>query len=355
MAAQWEDIVGKFDTLKSNKVVGSIIECVYKTILKRFDQLASESRDANPDWVDPFPMCLNFTEETAIANHKGKDKPKFTYEAEVTETTEVLKDGKKTRKSTGKKTKQIKPKGKVCTATADGRSTLVFLLLKYVKEVKDLYVANNNRFPEESQILSELETFTSTPTDVGEFNVSPFILTITDRIDVNKVIEPVYGDLDSVLLACLSALFKNGDGTPTVQLSKLVNKWVQFVKLMALNAAAVMWHKKARIDSGLLKLIFRQLTLVGNRDVTLDEMFFKVLDEYNAEAERLAKDASELRKTKAAAAKAVKDAAGPTSETEPASPEQDEFTNGLDDIEEDISSSLADESNEWGDEAPLDE
>ena len=354
MTTQWEDIVGNFPTLKTAKVTGAIIDCYYKTILKRFEQLSSEAKDANPDWVNPYANCLTLDEETQLAGHKGKDKPKFQYEAEVTETEEVEKDGKKVKKSTGKKKTALKNKGKVCTATADGRATLTFWLLKYVKEIKDLSVANNNKFPDESHLLSELETFTSTPADIGSFNISPFILNLTDRIEVNKVVEPVFGDLDSVLLNALSAIFKNGEGTPTLQLTKLVTKWVQFLKLMALQTAHHMWYKKARLDSDTFKMIFLQLTLVGNREVTLDAMFFQVLDEYLAEAARLAEEQSQARKVKADANKAAKanaEAAGTNNES---SPEQDEFVAGLDDTE-DISSSLAAETNEWTDEVNPDE
>jgi hypothetical protein len=345
MSTQWEDIIGNFSTLKTAKVTNAIVNCYYKTILKRFEQLTSEGREVNPDFVDPYATCLSFAEEATIANHKGKDKPKFTYEAEVTETEEVEKDGKKIKKSTGKKKMAIKTKGKICTATADGKDTLTFWLLKYVKEIKDLYVANNNRFPEESHLLSELETFTSTPADIGSFTISPFILNLTDRIDANKVVEPVYGDLDSILVTTLSALFKNDNGTPTVQLTKLVTKWVQFLKLMALQAAGLMWYKKARVDSETLKVVLRQLTLVGNRDVTLDAMFFQVLDEYIAEAARLAEEQSKLRKEKAVANKAAKENADAAGASEP-STETDEFVAGLDDVD-DISSSLAAEANEW--------
>jgi hypothetical protein len=343
MTTQWEDIVGNFSTLKTAKVTNSIIDCYYKTILKRFEQLTNESRDVNPDFVDPYSTCLNFSEETTIITHKGKDKPKFTYEAEVAETEEIEKDGKKTKKITGKKKMVVKTKGKICTATADGRATLVFMLLKYVKEVKDLYVANNNRFPEESQMLSELDTFTSTPVDVGSFTISPFILNITDKIDVNKVVEPVYGDLDSVLLTVLSALFKNENGTPTVQLTKIVTKWVQLLKLMALQAAGLMWYKKARVDSETLKVILRQLTLVGNKDVTLDPMFFQVLDEYIAETSRLAEEQAKVRKEKAAVTKTAN-----TTDAQ-ASPNQDDSAAGPDGAC-DVGASLAAETNEWADE-----
>jgi hypothetical protein len=354
MSTQWEDVIGKFDSLKAAKVVNTTVECLYKTILKRFDQLGSDALDVDPDWVNPFANCLSLAEETELAAHKGKDKPKFTYEAEVTETEEVEKDGKKTKKSTGKKKMAIKNKGKICTATADGRTTLNFCLLKFVKEIKDLYVANNNKFPEETTLLSELATFTSNPTEVGVFNVSPFILGLTDNIDVNKVVDAVYGDLDGLILAKLSEMFKSTTGTPTAQITKLVSRWVQFVKLIALQAAAFMWHKKARIDGELLKLLLRQLSVFGNREFVLDEMFFKVLDEYNAEAARIAEEVSKVRKEKAAATKAAKEA-GVDPSADPENPEQDEFITGLDDAQDDISSALASESNEWTDEVNPDE
>jgi hypothetical protein len=349
MAANWTDIVGNFTTLKTNKVVNSIVDCYYKTILKRFEQLSNDAREANPDWKDRFSTCLSFAEETALSNYKGKadGKPKFTYEGEAAETEEVEKDGKKVKRTVkgAAKKKVVKPKGKICTATSDGKSTLLFLLLKYVKEIKDLYNSNNNRFPEESHVLSELETFTSNPADVGSFNVSHFILNLTDRVDVNKVVEPVFGDLDTVLLNVLSALFKNENGTPTVQLTKLVTKWVQFLKLMALTTAALMWYKKSRIDGETVKLVLRQLTLFGNREVTLDEMCFQVLDEYNTESARIAEELSKARKDKAVTNKATKDAA-PVNDDE-----QDAFTAGLDDIKQEVSEAL--EQDEWTDEASL--
>jgi len=344
MTTQWEDIVGNFSTLKTAKVTNSIIDCYYKTILKRFEQLTNESRDVNPDFVDPYSTCLSFSEEATIASYKGKDKPKYTYEAEITETEEVEKDGKKTKKSTGKKKMAIKTKAKICTATADGKATLVFLLLKYVKEVKDLCVANNNRFPEESQMLSELDTYTSSPTDIGSFTISPFILNITDKIDVNKVVEPVYGDLDSVLLTIMSQLFKNENGTPTVQLTKIVTKWVQFLKLMALQTAGLMWYKKARIDSETITVILRQLTLVGNKEVTLDPMFFQVLGEYIEETARLSEEQAKARKEKIALTKTA------TTTDAQTSPEQDDFVSGLDDVDA-IGSSLAAENDEWAEES----
>lgn len=351
--SDWNEIVGNFESMHAPKVSNTVLGCFYKTVLRRREQLTTDAREVDNDFEDPHSRYLNFDEERQLGDAKAKEKPKFQYLGEVTEATEPTEtteeDSKVNKKIAKTKKKIMKNKTKWYTASAEFRSTMGFLLVRYVKEVKDFYTANGNKFPEENDVLSEFTTFAANPIDIGSFYIAPFIFTVTDKIDVNKVVEPIYEDLDTLLQSKLKEIFKNNEGSPTRQINKLVDRWIQFIKLIAVNVATVFWYSKGNCNAALVSMVLRQLVLQANREASLDEMFFKTLDEYNVSAAELLKLSKNQRKVKAEAANAV------TDETAPATEEQDDFSKALEQ-DDSISQSLdAQESNDWEEEATFDE
>lgn len=301
--SSWEEIVGKFDKLKAPKVVNTILMCVYKTVLLHRKNLTTEAKEVDTDHKDAHENSLSFDEEQTIENFKGKkeDKPKFTYTAEVSETSDVKDDaGKIHKKTTGTKKQVVKNKVKWYSATADFKSSVLFLLQRYVKEVKDFYAASNDSFPDESTVLSEFATYSNNNISIDSFNLAPFVLSLTEK--VHQSVDQVYADLDTYLSGLVGDLFKRDDGaTPTKQVNKLMDKFVQFVKLLAQGMATHMWVEKCRADASLLNLLLRQYVLVTKPDAALDGLFFKTLSDYNTEIERLQQTARDEKKKKAAA------------------------------------------------------
>lgn len=347
--ASWEDFVGNYAALKVPKAQNTLGICIHKTALFVRKQLTLQAQEVDPDFKDPHEKSLSFDEETMIENYEGEDKknkPKPKYTAMVS-TQEEYKDAEgKTKKRVIKgasKKEAEKPKAKWFTATADFKFSISFMLQRYVKEINDFYVSKGKRFPEETTVLSEFQSFTSQPMDIGQFNIAPFIIGITDKLNASKQVEAIYGQLDQFLFTKLSDMFKDVNGaTPSHQINKLVDRFVQFIKLIAIFMARMLWSKKLRVDAGIVETCLRCMEVFGNKEIPLDESFFKTLTDYNAEMTRIQEGQKADRKVKSEAAKVAK-------ANTPGEPE------ALTGEGEDVSAALDAEEETWDEAAPTED
>lgn len=294
---------GNNKDLNAPKVATVLLDCFSRTVLKEREKMTNAAKDANVDWKDPHDKFLSFEEEQAALNFTGdkKTRPKPTYSVELETFTESKDaDGKTIKTKTGVKKTEVKNKAKWLMVTASGKNAMVSMLKRYCKEILDFYTDGGNKFPDESNLLSEFETYTSSPTDFGVSYIAPFILRLTDKVDANKFVEPVYGELDTLLLKKLGDQFKTSEGSPTAKLTKLIEKWVQFVKLLAVSAAHLLWYKRLQCNVEFVQTLLRQLLITTNNEATLDELFFNNMNDYCDECERVMKVAAEERKIKAA-------------------------------------------------------
>jgi hypothetical protein len=346
--SSWEEILGNRQSLEVPKIREAMILFIYKTGLFVRKDMVNLGKDVDESFKDPWEISLSFDEEKTIADFDGekKNKPKFTYETQATEQEEITgEDGKKRKRAIKNGTKKTvtKNKAKWFTATADFRTTLTFLLRRYVKEMEEFYAAKGKRFPDESTVLTEFLNWSSSQTiGFDQFYITPMILSVTNKILINKTVEPVFENLDQQLFNKVSDIFKDSNGAvPSLQVNKMVGSFVQFVKIIAVKMAYQLWYKKLKVDSVLILSIIRDLVLVLNKEVALEENFFKAIKDYNDEAAKLLEDKKEESKQK----KEKNQANG----TSPSAVE------GTTDDTEDLNSALESQDNTWDEEAAPDE
>jgi hypothetical protein len=346
--SDWKDFVGDFKGLEAPRVMTEMLKCIHKTALLVRQSILTAALEVDPEYVDPHSKSLSFREEKELEEYEGEDKknkpkPKYTALVAVQEEYEDEETGKKKKRAVkGQKTQAEKNKAKWFTASYDFKVTIGFLLRRFVKEIKDFYVANGNKFPDESVILSEFETFGSQPVEIGQFNIGPFILGTVGRVNVKKWCEPTHSKIGEVLYAKFSDIFKNGEGTvPQYQLNKFVDQFVQFLKLIGVSMANCLYYKKLKVDSNLICMILRSLEVSGSREIQVDEMFYKVLSDWIVDANKLLEANKADKAVKAEATKAAK-ANAPSASTPSALEDGDEG--------QDISEALNAEEDTWADE-----
>jgi hypothetical protein len=315
----WEEQIGKYPSLDVPKVQVLIAYCMGKTANFVRKNIATACKDVDDDFKDPHVNSLSFDEEKTLEDFDGdkKNKPKFTYEAQAAVQEEYeAEDGKKKKRAVkGQKKTVTKAKAKWFTATAEFKSSINFLLHRFVKEMDEFYGSKNKKFPEESTVLTEfLNWSASQTTGFDQFYIAPLILTVTTKINIDKTVDSVFGNLDQLLFGKVSDLFKDVNGaSPSHQINKMIGSFVQFLKIIATKMAYMLWYKKLRVDDDLVMMILRDLVLAANGDVMLEEAFFKAIADYNKETAVLQDPKKEERKQKADANKA----AGKATETTP--------------------------------------
>lgn len=344
--SNWKDYVGDFSSLRTPKASIETLKCIYKTALYVRKNMLISALDIDPEYNDPHDKSLSLDEEKAIEDYDGEDKknrpkPKYTATVSVQEEVEG-EDGKKKKKAVkGKKITAEKNKAKWFTASLDFKTSLAFLTQRFVKELKDFYESNGNKFPDESVVLSELDTYGSQSVEPGMFNISPFILGMTERIHVNKWCEPTLSNIGEFLYTKLSEVFKDSNGAPfSGQLHKFIGRYVQFLKLIGVHIGINLYYKKLKADSALIIMILRGLEVIGNHELRMDEMFYKVLSEWIAENDKIQSGIKAEKRVKTDAAKSVK-ANTPGGGSTP---------DAVEDTGEDVTSMLDAEDDNWDEE-----
>lgn len=345
--SSWETVVGNFAGLKQKKTVEVMLSSLYKTMLKRRAQFVTDCKNDDPSFVDPHVSSLSLDEENAIANFKGdkKDKPKPSYECEVSKIEKYTENGKQKTKVVGKE-KGVKPKGKWITFTGEFKTALAYLLQRFVKEIHDFYTSCGDTMPEEAYVLSEFLTYCSNPPDFIPC-ISPFIIAITKKVDANQIVEANYDEIDNYLSGKFVEIFKSNGSAPTRQLNVLVYSFVSFLKLIAIQMASTMWYQKRRGEHDFLYSVIRQLSTVVYGEAKFDETSYKQINEYIEERKRLEvlsrdekkKKTDELKKNKETAASQMSDNID----------DEDEFTKALEAGESDLASQLDSQiDDDWG-------
>lgn len=343
----WEEQIGNFKTLDVPKVQTTIGYFINRSAAFVRKNITIACKDVDDSFQDPHSTSLSYDEEKTLEDLEGdkKNKPKFTFEAEATVQEEYDgEDGKKKKRAIkGQKKTVTKSKTKWFAATADFRSSVNFLLHRFVKEMEEFYESRGKKFPEENSVLTEfLNWASSQTTGFDQFYITPLILSVTSKININKTVDPTFGQLDQLLFTKISDLFKDSNGaSPNVQINKMVGSFVQFLKLISTKLAITLWYKKVRVDAAFVMMIIRDLVLTINQEVVLEEAFFKAVADYNAEQARLSDLKKEDRKQKADANKAAKPAGEPGALVS-------------DDVE-DIGSALDAQDDTWDEEVTADE
>lgn len=344
--SSWEEIIGLYPTLKQVKTQNKITGFLYKTILKKRSNILADCRTLDSQYEDPHYKFLSFEEEKKMSDCTDKkNKPSFTYKGDVPVTEEVVVDGAKKKKVTGK-VEGDKKKGKWITMSVDIKYALVWWLSRYAKEIQDFYNSRDGVLPETSDVIAEFVEFTSDPEDYIAC-ISPFICSVTDKIDVSKIMPETFEDLGAYIHKLFATIFKNETGTPSAQLGKLVDRWVNFLKIVAIQMAGGLWHVKRQGNVAMFFTVLRNLITVTDGDAELEETSFQHIMEYIQTRKDL--DAAEKEKKKLE--KDTKD-----SET-PASLEADEdaFSTLMDGDGDDQSFDLADATEEFGEASWADE
>lgn len=331
MSTSWEDHIGNFESLEAPRIQNAMQACILKTALHMRKKFLADDMNADENFQDPHVASLSFDEERSIEDADKASKPKFTYDAIVTAQEEYEEAGKKKKRAIkDKKVHVIKNKTKWFSALASFKTCQKFLLLRYVKEMREFYEHNNKKFPEESGVLSEFTTWASGQvTGFDVYYITPLILTAPN---VSKIVEPNYAQIDQALFSKLSEIFKDPSGaSPNAQINKMVLGFINFVKLIAVKIAAMLYHRKSNVNSDMFLAIVRDISSTQN-EVSLDAAFYKVLNEYSIQQAELVeakkektKKASEAKESETITADNV-DGFGDMNE------EDDNWDNGDDDI-----------------------
>ena len=298
MATDWSTVIGNYPQLTGPKITSTIMSFVYKTMLKRRDNIFNTITEFVFDLKDPHEKFLTLKEEISISTFKGekKDKPKPMYKQVSNVYKEVEVDGKKTKEKIGTETTD-KAKGKWITFSTETKWVITFMLLKYVKEIENFYNHCENKFPSDDELISKFEEFALSPGDDYETYISPFIIRVNDSFDVNSIIDTCYENADQDISEILNKqVFKNAEGeSPTTKINIFVKYWINFMKYLSIQMATIFYYKRCKGDIDLLYGIIRQIE-VSIPNAEFGQALFIRMEEYIQERK-------EMEKQKAATSK----------------------------------------------------
>jgi len=287
-----------------------------------------ENKLMSSNFEDPHNRFLSFEEEKALdayTDKKNKKVPTYKIEAPVYDT--ITEDGKTLKKKTDKTEIVDKKKSKWLTMSGELKYVLIYWLSRFTREIEMFYESRDKTLPEESEVVSEFVDFCQNPDDMIAC-ITPYIMVVTDKINVSSVMPVVFEDLDSYLHKTFATIFKSNNGDFNKQLGILVDRWIAFMKIVSISFARILWHSKRKGDEVLFFTILRNLSLVSAGDAELEETTFNQMIDYISECKRLLED-GKIKKKK------VKDVVNthPPAETTT----EDEFSSAMDDAAEDFS------------------
>jgi len=259
--SDWSETIGNFENLTNDKCKTEMSRALYATIVKQKDNFVEQAGyDDNP-----FYMYETLRQ---LLHPPKKDDPKHTYRG--------LKK-KKGVKGPGEMADL--PMKKFANIPTDLKNGLTYLLNKYIYEIHECYTSNEYKFESEDQVISQIVEYSSN-TIINPF--VPFVVRASSAFKAELLVEGNYFNLPKALNEKIRTYFKTEEDTyPERQLNVIVDVFVKFLKVLAINFTSHLFHKRCTLSKEFLLSHLQTLNslLAGSR-CDLDYQFFAELAEY---------------------------------------------------------------------------